>query len=273
MESYFQSKKRLFHSLPDISNAVINIDCPYGARLYKECAGAIGFSLQAESAGRRIITASEITATASGSRYRIGFEGERFQVESSMAGMFNISNQLAAAGLCLAAGLSLEQIAAQLAKATAPKGRLQSVPNERGFSVFIDYAHTDDALENVLRAVRALTERKVITVFGCGGDRDKTKRARMAAVSEKLSDISIVTSDNPRTENPNTIIAGILKGFSRKAAPLIEPDRAAAIKLAIEKANPGDVVLIAGKGHEDYQIIGSQKHHFSDFETATELLG
>ncbi|MGE4286757.1 MAG: UDP-N-acetylmuramoyl-L-alanyl-D-glutamate--2,6-diaminopimelate ligase [Phycisphaerae bacterium] len=272
MESYFQSKKRLFHNLPDTSNAVINLDCPYGARLYEEFAGAIGFSMQAHPAGRRIITAREITTTARGSRYRLDFEGERFVVESPMAGIFNISNQLAAAGLCLVAGLSLEQIAAQLTKATAPRGRLQSVPNDRGFSVFIDYAHTDDALENVLRAIRALTKGKVITVFGCGGDRDKTKRARMAAVSEKLSDISIVTSDNPRMENPDAIIADILKGFSRKAAPLTEPDRAAAIKLAVSKAREGDVVLIAGKGHEDYQIIGTQKHHFSDFETAAELL-
>ena len=153
-------------------------------------------------------------------------------------------------------------------------GRLEKVDAPAGFSVFIDYAHTDDALKNVLGTLRPLCKGALIVVFGCGGDRDKTKRPRMARVARELADLVVVTSDNPRTEDPQAIIEDIKAGFEDPSAEavIVEPDRKKAIALAIEAARTDDIVLIAGKGHETYQILGKQKFHFSDRETAQELL-
>jgi UDP-N-acetylmuramoyl-L-alanyl-D-glutamate--2,6-diaminopimelate ligase len=195
-------------------------------------------------------------------------------VRTPLLGLYNVSNCLAAAGLCLAAGFDLETVAAGLSALEAIPGRLEKI--EGGdFSVIIDYAHTDDALKNVLSTLKPLCRGSLRVVFGCGGDRDKTKRPRMARVAEQLADFAIVTSDNPRTENPNAIIDDVVAGFENhdSAAISIEPDRRKAIELAIEAAEQNDIVLIAGKGHETYQIIGTQKFDFSDKEVALENLG
>jgi len=185
-----------------------------------------------------------------------------------------VSNHLAAAGLCLAAGLDLEPIADGLASLTCVPGRLDRVQWDGPFSVLVDFAHTDDALQNVLTTLRPLCQGKLIVVFGCGGDRDKTKRPRMAKVAEALADRVVVTSDNPRTEAPHQIIGDIVTGFAdpKDDAIQVEPDRRAAIESAIHIAGPHDIVLIAGKGHEAYQMVGKQKFEFSDKKIAQESL-
>jgi UDP-N-acetylmuramoyl-L-alanyl-D-glutamate--2,6-diaminopimelate ligase len=191
-----------------------------------------------------------------------------------LLGRHNVSNLLAAAGLCLGCGFDLESIAAGLSKAKTVPGRLEPVDCGQNFSVLIDYAHTDDALKNVLSTLKPLCKGKLTVVFGCGGDRDRTKRPRMARVVEQLADFVIVTSDNPRTEAPETIIGEIFTGFEKPTADKIthEVDRKKAIKLAIENASADDIVLIAGKGHETYQIIGKQKFDFDDKTVVKEYL-
>jgi UDP-N-acetylmuramoyl-L-alanyl-D-glutamate--2,6-diaminopimelate ligase len=187
--------------------------------------------------------------------------------------------------LCLAAGFDLETIAAGLSAQQTIPGRLEKIDWKGDFSVIIDYAHTDDALRNVLSTLKPLCWGKLRVVFGCGGDRDRTKRPRMAKVVEQLADFIIVTSDNPRTERPDDIIKDIVAGFTSRCSVstsiehpvsgieiVIEPDRKKAIELAIETAGKNDIVLIAGKGHENYQIIGKQKFDFSDKEIAEQCL-
>jgi UDP-N-acetylmuramoyl-L-alanyl-D-glutamate--2,6-diaminopimelate ligase len=204
-----------------------------------------------------------------------------------LLGLYNVSNCLAAAGLCLAADFDLETVAAGLSALKTIPGRLEKIDGG-DFSVIIDYAHTDDALKNVLSTLKPLCKGSLRVVFGCGGDRDRTKRPRMAKVAEQLADFIIVTSDNPRTENPNDIISDIIAGFEEglpvqngglrdtryeiRDTKIIEPDRRRAIELAIEVAEKDDIVLIAGKGHEDYQIIGTQRFDFSDKEIAQQCL-
>ena len=170
--------------------------------------------------------------------------------------------------------MTVHQIAACLRDATGATGRLQAVRVGQPFAVLVDYAHTDDALQNVLSALRPLTRGKLRVLFGCGGDRDRTKRPRMARTAQTLADVVYVTSDNPRTEQPQAIIDEILTGFSSpsKDALIVEADRRKAIERIIGDASDGDVVLLAGKGHENYQIVGKTKHHFDDVEEATKAL-
>jgi len=216
-----------------------------------------------------------------------------FIVKTPLLGLHNVSNHLAAAGLCLAAGFDLETIAGGLSALQGVPGRLEKVEysrvrgrrsavrtkaasdEQRATSyVLIDYAHTDDALKNVLTTLKPLCKGRLIVVFGCGGDRDRTKRPRMAKVAEQLADFVIVTSDNPRTEKPQDIINEIVAGFKNLGSSkiTIEQDRKKAIALAIKTAEKNDIVLIAGKGHENYQIIGKQKFPFSDKTIARECL-
>ena len=206
--------------------------------------------------------------------YQLCVDGRRLVVKSCFCGLHNVSNQLAAAGLCIAAGLNLDAIAEGLSGFKNVPGRLERVECGQKFTVFVDYAHTDDALENVLFTLKPICEGKLITVFGCGGDRDKTKRPRMAQAAEKYSDIVWVTSDNPRTEDPESIITDIKAGFSNKNDCVIniEPNRSVAIRKAVEIAGYGDIMLIAGKGHENYQVIGNKKHHFDDREEVEKCI-
>ena len=210
-----------------------------------------------------------------GVEFVLCFDGQRCPIKSPLVGEYNISNLLAAAGICLAAGIDIDTVAKGLSDFKNVPGRLERVDCGQSFGVFVDYAHTDDALKNVLAAMRPLCKGKLIVVFGCGGDRDRTKRPRMAKVAENLADLIIVTSDNPRTENPTAIIDEITAGFEKPRAEniFIKADRKTAIGLALEKARENDIVLIAGKGHEDYQIIGKEKIHFSDAETIAEFFG
>jgi UDP-N-acetylmuramoyl-L-alanyl-D-glutamate--2,6-diaminopimelate ligase len=240
------------------------------------------------------ITAHIESMDISGTAFAVQYSGESSIVKTPLLGRYNVSNHLAAAGLCLAAGFDLETIADGLSALRAILGRLEKLspvggPKVDDFSVIIDYAHTDDALKNVLATLKPLCKGRLMVVFGCGGDRDRTKRPRMAMVAEQFADLVIVTSDNPRTEQPEAIISDIIAGFekcpvsdsarnagdTRYAARntiTIEPDRRKAIELAIKTAAKDDIAVIAGKGHETYQIIGNQRFDFSDKAVAEEYL-
>jgi UDP-N-acetylmuramoyl-L-alanyl-D-glutamate--2,6-diaminopimelate ligase len=219
---------------------------------------------------------------ADGTRLRLGTPSGNLDISSPLVGDFNVANILTAVGIGLGHGLSTAAIATGIAKLRGVPGRLESVANEAGVLCVVDYAHTPDALERALDVLRPLTKGRLICVFGCGGDRDRGKRPLMGQAAASRADLAIVTSDNPRTEDPRSIVDMILDGVrksgkvERNAAELaqgrtgyhVEVDRAAAISRAVSLARLGDVVLLAGKGHEDYQIIGTDKIHFDDREIA-----
>ena len=199
--------------------------------------------------------------------------GRRASVESPLLGRVNVSNILAAIGAGLSYGLDLDAIASAIPACRAVPGRFEPVDQGQSFLVAVDYAHTDDALRNAIQTARSLSKAKVITLFGCGGDRDRTKRPLMGMAAAELSDFVVLTSDNPRSEDPLAIINDALVGLGRFDTPYVaEPDRAKAIQIAMERAQPGDVVLLAGKGHETYQILKDRTIHFDDRETAREIL-
>ncbi len=280
LDDYLDAKSRLFLELPAHGLAVLNIESDEAhtiAELIEPATRTMWYGIERDAD----INANIHLMDATGSVFAIEFNNQSEKVTTRLPGRHNISNCLAAAGLCLAAGIGLHDIACGLSSLECVPGRLEPVrcdqQDQRGIEVFVDYAHTDDALKNVLSTLKPLCEGRLIVLFGCGGDRDKTKRPRMAQVAEALADIVIVTSDNPRTENPDAIIDDIMQGFSaiikKGQTPFVEPDRAKAIELAIQQACPDDMVLIAGKGHEDYQIIGTEKRHFSDIEEVKKALG
>ena len=271
MEDYLAAKRLLFENLPADAVAVINRDDPAGEELAKATKARVvwyGLSSAADLQGRieRIGTA--------GTAFKVISSAGDAAVDTPLIGRHNVYNCLGAVGACMGAGVALADIAAVLSKVHNVPGRLQRVPSDAPFTVFVDYAHTDDALVNVLNAVRPITKGRIILVFGCGGDRDRTKRPRMAKVAGELADRIVITSDNPRSEDPREIIREILAGLDEqgRGKSLVEPDRRLAIKAAIEQAKDGDVVIIAGKGHEKYQIIGSQRNHFDDVEVAGEFI-
>jgi len=283
-QDYLAAKTRLFSSLAPEATAVLNKQSPEAGQIAAETAARLlWYAVEEESD----ITAHIESMDINGTTFVIRYAGQTQQTRTTLPGLYNVSNCLAAAGLCLAAGLDLERIAAGLSTLQTTPGRLEKIDGG-DFSVIIDYAHTDDALKNVLATLKPLCKGNLRVVFGCGGDRDKTKRPRMARVAEELADFVIVTSDNPRTEDANDIIHDIVTGFEkghpvqdiesrdtryeRRDTIIIEPDRKRAIKLAIEAADKDDIVVIAGKGHEDYQIVGSQKFHFSDKEITQQCL-
>ncbi|MFN7143008.1 MAG: Mur ligase family protein, partial [Myxococcota bacterium] len=206
-----------------------------------------------------------------GSRGTVRWNDEVRPLFVPLVGRHNVQNALGALGAALAVGIPLDTALRGLASFKGVPGRLQRVPNPHGFGVFVDYAHTDDALANVLTALRALKPKRVITVFGCGGDRDRGKRPLMGAVAAKDSDLVVVTSDNPRSEDPLAIIAEILPGIGSRPH-VVEPDRDRAIARALTLAEPGDVVLIAGKGHESTQTVGDVITPFDDVAVAAEHL-
>jgi UDP-N-acetylmuramoyl-L-alanyl-D-glutamate--2,6-diaminopimelate ligase len=269
-EDYLAAKSRLFADLQCEAYAVLNKQSPESKAIAERTKARIWWYAIDEPAD---IRASIRSQTITGTRFALEFAGQTAEVKTPLLGNHNVANHLAAAGLCLAAGFGLDAVAAGLSTLQLVPGRLERVSDAKP-SVIVDFAHTDDALQNVLRTLRPICKGRLIVLFGCGGDRDKTKRPRMAKVAEQLADLVVVTSDNPRTEDPGTIIADILPGFANPKSPRItvEPDRRKAIKLAIEMAKPDDVVLLAGKGHEPYQIIGTKKFDFSDKAEALACL-
>jgi UDP-N-acetylmuramoyl-L-alanyl-D-glutamate--2,6-diaminopimelate ligase len=271
MESYLAAKRRLFESLPAAAAAVLNRDDPH--------ADAVAAATAARKLWYGLSPAAEVCARiesidATGSRFGLRHGGREVPVRTSLIGRHNVVNCVAAAAAATALGLELEAIAGALGEVGCVPGRLERVAVAAPFDVLVDYAHTDDALQNVLSALLPIKKGRLILVFGCGGDRDRSKRPRMARVAESAADHIIVTSDNPRSEDPMAIIQEIMTGFSERGRQrvLIQPDRRQAIAAALQAASDGDIVLIAGKGHENYQSIGGRRIHFDDVETAEELL-
>jgi UDP-N-acetylmuramoyl-L-alanyl-D-glutamate--2,6-diaminopimelate ligase len=272
MENYAAAKAKLFEMLDESAWAAVNAGDPASLRMIRNCrAGIVRFGFAPQCDYR----AENVAVTAEGTRFRLCGPDGSSDVAMRLIGKHNVENALTAAALAgKGAGLTIAEIAAGLADAAGAPGRLQLVRSGQPFAVLVDYAHTDDALANVLSALRPLTRGKLRVLFGCGGDRDRTKRPRMAAVAQKLADAVYVTSDNPRTEMPLAIITDISAGFTAdyRASVFIEPDRRCAIERVLADAAAGDVVLIAGKGHENYQIVGTVKQHFDDVEEAARVL-
>jgi len=274
MENYFEAKALLFSPQYLKGKAIINQDDSYGQRLI-DCLDASQvwrYSLSDESAD---LWTSDLNYEATGVKGVLHTPVGEAAFQSPLVGQFNIANLLAAVGAALHLGLDLKQIVQVLPEFGGVPGRMERVQisPDQDISAIVDYAHTPDSLDNLLKAARPFISGKMICVFGCGGDRDRTKRPIMGKIAADLADIPVVTSDNPRTENPDQILADILEGIPETANPIVVGDRAAAIRQAILEAQPGDGVLIAGKGHEDYQILGTEKVHFDDREQARAALG
>jgi len=269
-DAYLAAKTSLFEALSPDSLAVLNRQSEEAFSIAgKTAAEILWYAVDEPAPLTAHIESMDITGTV----FTLEFNDRVEKVKTALVGKYNISNCLAAAGLTLAAGFDLKDAAAGIEALKAVPGRLQKIDHNMPFTVLIDYAHTDDALKNVLETVRPLCRGKLIVVFGCGGDRDKTKRPRMAKVVQNYADTIIVTSDNPRTEDPFSIIRDITAGFDKIGDNItIEPDRGSAISFAIEQACKDDIILIAGKGHEDYQILKDKTIHFSDKEVAEKFL-
>jgi len=271
MAEYLSAKQRLFESLSPRARAVLNRDESHSGQMASVTAAPVlwyGLSRAAD------VQARIRSLDAAGSEFSLLYAGDEADVSLRLIGRHNVVNSLAAAAAALALGADLPAIARALGEVRCVPGRLQRVDADAAFDVLVDYAHTDAALENVLSAVRPVAGGRLILVFGCGGDRDRGKRPRMARVAERWADEIIVTSDNPRSEDPLAIIEEIAAGFTVEGRGKVsfEPDRRSAIAASFDRARPGDAVLIAGKGHEDYQVIGERRVHFDDVETAAELL-
>jgi UDP-N-acetylmuramoyl-L-alanyl-D-glutamate--2,6-diaminopimelate ligase len=267
MEDYFLAKRKLFETGPRV--AIVNVDDPYGRRLSEEFE-CITFSAEGGSAD---YSASEIEFDASGASFSVG----GMRLRTGLPGHFNVANALGAFAAAEAMGVGSEIAAAGLARAARVPGRFEPIDEGQGFSVLVDYAHTPDSLENVLRAARRLTKGRLISVLGAGGDRDRDKRPKMGRAGAELSDLTVITSDNPRSEDPETIVAEVAsgaEGVSGAGELEVVVDRREAIALALGRARPGDTVLIAGKGHEQGQEFeGGRKIPFDDREVAREELG
>ena len=270
MEDYFAAKRRLFEGAgaPPPRFAVLNHDDLWGRRLQAE-AETVWYGLEAGAALR----AENVVAGFEGLRFEACFQGRRFPVVSRLPGRMNIYNILAAWGAASTCGIAPEVIAGGIAECRAVPGRFEKIEEGQPFLVAVDYAHTDDALRNVISVARALNPRRVITLFGCGGDRDRAKRPLMGEAAAELSDFVVLTSDNPRSEDPLTIINDALVGLRRRdTRHVIEPDREAAIRRALEEAAPGDIVIVAGKGHETYQVLKDRTIPFDDREVVRKIL-
>lgn len=270
-EDYLAAKIRLFERLLPGGVAVLNKQSPEA----KEVAARTKVKVLWYAVGEGADIVGRIKSMGiDGTKFSLEYGGRKEIVKTSLIGEHNISNHLAAAGLCIAAGFDFGVIAAGLSELEFVPGRLEAVECGQNFKVLIDYAHTDDALKNVLTTLGPLCEGKLTVVFGCGGDRDRSKRPRMAKVAAQLADSVIVTSDNPRMESPADIIEDIIKGFAQSdwEKIMIEPDRKMAIELAVKGAAKRDIILIAGKGHETYQIIGTERIDFDDRQVARDLL-
>jgi UDP-N-acetylmuramoyl-L-alanyl-D-glutamate--2,6-diaminopimelate ligase len=273
MEHYYAAKRKLFFDYEDAAR-VINIDDPWGRRLYDELvsAGCEPFAVGSRTAG--VDLAYDPASVHFGSDHtRFTLRDPAIEVEVPLVGAYNIHNVLVAVGCALMLGFSLQDLAPRLARMRPVPGRLEPVDAGQDFRVLVDYAHTDDALRTALGALREITPGRLITVFGCGGDRDQGKRPLMGRAAGEGADYVIATSDNPRTEDPTVILAQVEPGLKETQAVYeVIVDRASAIQRAIELARPGDCVLIAGKGHEDYQIFADETIHFDDREVARQAL-
>ncbi len=273
MEDYFAAKALLFGGDYLRDRAIVNLDDAYGQRLKAQAGNQVwGYSKTNPAAD---LWADQLTYGSDGIQGTLHTpKGDR-PFTAPLVGQFNLENLLAAVGTLLHLGLELDAVVAGLAQFSGVPGRMEQVKISptQDIGVIVDYAHTPDSLESLLKASRPFAQGKLICVFGCGGDRDRTKRPLMGGIAARLADLAIVTSDNPRTEDPESILKDVVAGIPSDVVPLVIGDRAEAIRRAILEAEPGDSVLIAGKGHEDYQILGTEKIHFDDREQARLALG
>ena len=266
-ENYLQAKKILFQNA---KKAVVNVDDPYADRIMA------GLSIPILTFGvrdRADLAASDIDITTQGVQFDLHTPSGDVRMNLPIPGLFSVFNAMGAVGMAQAIGIQLPQIKRGLESMTSVSGRLESVATGLPFSVFVDYAHTPDALENVLKTVREFAHKRIICVFGCGGDRDRAKRPIMGEIAGRYSELAVVTSDNPRTEDPMAIIETIEEGVKRSGAKYtVIENRRSAIAYALSVAEPDDIILIAGKGHENYQEINGTRYHFDDKEIVKELL-
>jgi UDP-N-acetylmuramoyl-L-alanyl-D-glutamate--2,6-diaminopimelate ligase len=276
MEAYFQAKRRLFEMLPADAPSLLNVDDPRGAQLIEVGRRPVTYGITRPAD----IQPGALSFTLDGLRFDVRTPRGTLHVQSKLVGRPNVYNILAAVSTATALGLPFDAIERGVLALDGVPGRFQVVSGGKDeVTVVVDYAHTDDALRNLLETARPLARGRLITVFGCGGDRDRTKRPLMGMVAGRLSDLLVITSDNPRSEDPNRIIEEIQRGItadtrrdsSQRLLTIV--DRGAAISKAIEVAKPGDLVLIAGKGHEKYQVIGDRTLPFDDVAVAREALG
>ncbi len=278
-ENYLAAKCKLFEQVSESNQkkrgkgAVINIDDEYGHRVIEKTkAPTITYSID----GKGTLNAHDVEMTPKSSRYKVSYDGHEFTVAMNTTGLFNVYNTLAAMGACLLEGISMDDIDKALKTFSAVPGRFELIEEGQPFAVVVDYAHTPDGLENILQTAKAIQENRIIVVFGCGGDRDATKRPIMGRIAAQYGDVVYVTSDNPRTEDPVQIVkdveVGVKEGLREGAHYEVIVDRREAIQHAIRSAKPGDIVLIAGKGHENYQILKDKTIHFDDREEARAAL-
>lgn len=272
MEDYFSAKALLFSPEYLGGKAIINIDDAYGKRLV-EGLGKDTWSYSVNNSGADLWM-SDLNYEPNGVSGTMHTPMGDVAFRSPLVGQYNLENLLSAVGAVLHLGLDIEVVAGAIADFPGVPGRMERVQIDtlQDISVIVDYAHTPDSLENLLKASRPFIPGKMICVFGCGGDRDRTKRPKMGKIAAELADVAVVTSDNPRTEDPEKILQDILAGIPESVNPVVVCDRATAIRTAILQAQPGDGILLAGKGHEDYQILGTEKIHFDDREHAREAL-
>ena len=269
MDNYLAAKCRLFGMC---DTAVVNADDPASRQIIRAAGSSrvITYGVQQEKSelkAQRVRLGSD----------RVAFEAyfglDRVPVMLGIPGMVSVYNALTTIGCCLALGLDITDITVSMTGCKGVKGRMEVVPTGRDFTILIDYAHTPDALENVIRTVKSFARGRTIVLFGCGGDRDRGKRPKMGAIACKLADVVIVTSDNPRTEQPEAIMEEILAGTKGRETPVLAiPDRIEAIRCGMEMAQAGDVLILAGKGHETYQIVGREKHHMDEREIVADIL-
>ena len=266
-EAYAAAKAKLFTALSPAGLAIVNADDPWTPQIVHHCkAPLLTFGLHAGD-----LRATEIHLSSAGMEFTVEYKGEKVLFTTTLIGRFNIYNILAATAAALSQNHTLSNIAASLRHFPGVPGRLERVQNRHNSLVFVDYAHKPEALRSVLATLQELKTARLITLFGCGGSRDAAKRPQMAAIAEALSDLTIVTSDNPRAEDPIQIAAQIVQGFKNKSSYIVELDRKKAIARALKIAKPDDIVLIAGKGHETYQIFADRTIAFDDRQVVREV--
>lgn len=272
MESYFHIKSRLFTTLPaDDKPCAINTDDRWGKRLQNACGNVLSFGLANASDGSNYLGCDILGMGMSGCHIRMNYRGRSWELDSPLVGEFNIHNLLTAQAIALGMGYGPGDMS-PLERFNGVCGRLERIENPAGLHIFVDYAHTPDALENVLGTLRKSGFKRVIAVFGCGGNRDRAKRPLMGEAVAKYSDVAVLTSDNPRFENAQDIINDVMPGLAGDCEVHVEPDRRKATMLALDMVGPEDALVIAGKGHEDYQIINGVRYHYSDQEIVREFL-
>jgi UDP-N-acetylmuramoyl-L-alanyl-D-glutamate--2,6-diaminopimelate ligase len=268
MEAYLNTKLRLFQWLTPEKYAVVNIDDPAGQSFIKATkAHVLTYGLN----NKADISAQDIKYSIQGTQYRLVTPQGEISVNTKLVGKFNVYNALAAVGFAVSQGIPLEQIKSGLESKITVAGRFESIDKGQDFSVVVDYAHTPDGLENVLKLARQLKPNRLVTLFGCGGDRDKEKRPIMGSIADTYSDMIIITADNPRNEDPAQISKEIASGIQKKPVEIVL-DRYQAIKKAISAARKGDIIMLCGKGHETTQTVGMNTFHFNDREAAEEIL-